>query len=96
MIGAGNLRDMVKTTQLNRSLLKANEAGKFNNFDREAYLGERKTKTLMSFKHASPELILAIRSQMLADNRRTTHYNEGIFLISTLFGALLATIMFWL
>lgn len=96
MIGAGHLRDMVKTTQLNRSLLKANEAGKFNNFDREAYLGESKTRTLLTFKNASPELIRAIQLQMTMENRRATKNSEALFILSTLLGAVIAAMMFWM
>lgn len=96
MISAGYLRDMVKTTQLNRSLLKASEAGKFNNFDREAYLGDSKTRTKLTFKQASPELLIAIRDQMISENKRNAQYSEAVFLLSTLFGGLLAAVMFWL
>ncbi len=84
MIGAGYLRDMVKTTQLNRSLLKGNDAGTFNNFDREAYLGGHKTKTVPTYKEASPELLQSIRLQMQQDNLKTNIIKEAMLLLLTL------------
>lgn len=83
MKASGILRDMVKTTNLNRSLLIGNETGTFNSFDLEAYLDKPKIKKPFTYKEANADLILSIRNQMLAENERITRWKLLILLMAS-------------
>ena len=83
MMGAGFIRNMIASSKDNRSLLKGPNDAIFQNFDTKSYQVKKKNRIIPSFKKASPEMLAAIRQNLLAENERITKIKRNILLISS-------------
>ncbi len=83
MMGAGFIRNMIASINDNRSLLKGPDDAIFKNFDTKSYQIKRKNRLVPTFKKASPEMLTAIKANLIADNERVAKIKRNILLISS-------------
>jgi len=94
MIGSGFIKDMINSTRGNRALVKSNETGTYNNFDREAYLTKPKKRKAPQYNQASKAYMKQLRNQLLADNLRTSRIRKLVLAGSVITGLILFSLLF--
>ena len=71
------------------------DAGTFNSFDLDAYLTRPRPGKPLSYKEATPELLINIRQELQTENQRVTVLTNAIFVISVLTTALCTALTLW-